>query len=401
MPCPYFIGQQNQDINLDALSAVTTSILNWKVAIGKYFDIPLNRVIKFGSYKGTYLGLGLETSPRLCKLVSVGGYWGWGFRDAQAKWGAYTKWLLHQNTDFRVNIAYRHDVNEAGWREVMFSDAIVFKVDTYREYLPAYMDMLNTYFIDFSIKPFKSFQFMGGLHKTNKTPMYEYTYDGKGNFNFTTAHFGMRIAVNEKFSKTPYGLKSLGTKFPILTIRYERGLNGVFDGEFSYNKIDVQLTGKYKVGKGMAFSFDLLAGYLDSDIPYSNMYAALAGYFPFTFFAPSSFGTMRMGEFTSDLFAQAFIQYDFASLFETAVCRPAPSIVYNFGYGELRNVDFSKHTGKELNAMNKGYHEIGLMLNGILATDYTSLGLGVMYRLGAYSFPTFKDNLAFKFCVGF
>lgn len=401
----------SDEIHADALIRLYNAIMAWQVPVGKYFVVPLNRVIKISSYQKIYLGMGLETSPQLCDLVQVGGYWGWGFKDKAAKWGGYSKWLLHKNTDFRATVAYRHELNESGMPEIMFYDANIFKVDTYRQYLPTLMDMLTTYFVDFSINPFKSFRFTTGFHVTNKVPTYAYKYvyeDGNNGiveqevFDFTTFNFGVRFALNEKFEKGVYGLKSLGTKFPILNVNYERGIKGLLGGGYEYNKYEASLSYDAKISDFMKLEVDVMSGYIDSDIPYTNLFNVPAGYHKFTYYAPEAFGAMRMGEFVSDVYLYVFLKYDFKNIFNSkGFFRLSPSLIYNYGYGNMLNNNVAHHQEVDFKVMNEGYHEIGLLFNDLIATNETGMGLGVYYRLGAYSFDRIMENFAYKFTVSF
>lgn len=400
-----------EEIHADALIRFYNAIMEWKVPVGKYLSIPLNRVIKISSYQKIYLGMGLETSPQLCELLQVGGYWGWGFKDKAAKWGGYSNWMLHKNTNFKATVAYRHDLNESGMPEIMFYDANIFKVDTYRQYLPTLMDMLTTYFVDFSINPFKSFRFTTGFHVTNKVPTYNYKYlceDENGGFveqevfDFTTFKFGVRFALNEKFEKSKYGLRSLGTKFPILSVNYERGIKGLLGGGYDYNKYELSLEYDAKISNFMKLELDVMSGYLDSEIPYTNLFNVPAGYHEFTYYAPGAFGAMRIGEFVSDIYMYVFLKYDFKNILNSkGFFRLSPSLVYNYGYGNMLNNNVEHHQEVDFKVMNEGYHEVGLLFNDLIATDETGMGLGVYYRLGAYSFDKIMENFAYKFTVTF
>ena len=46
--------------------------------------------------------------------------------------------------------------------------------------------------------------------------------------------------------------------------------------------------------------------------------------------------------------------------------------------------------------MDKGFFESGLMLNNVISSAFSGVGVGVFYRYGAYELPKRKDNLKFK-----
>jgi hypothetical protein len=51
--------------------------------------------------------------------------------------------------------------------------------------------------------------------------------------------------------------------------------------------------------------------------------------------------------------------------------------------------------------MDKGLHEAGIFLNGLLTSGNSSIGLGSFYRFGYYSNEDWKKNIVPKIVVGF
>ncbi len=398
----------SSETHLDKLANLTSVIINGYIPIW-IFDMPIDFLAKLNNREKLRLGIGLETNARMSKYFSLGGFWGWGLKDKKAKWGIYAKVLVDKRTDFRVMSGYSRNIGKTGSSEPIYSGANLFDPETYRQYLGSTWEMIGTEFVDVSIRPFSNFMFSAGFHVSNKKPMYDYQYAvsnsdniivTRNDFNFTTLNLGVRFAYNEKFVMTSTGLKSQGTKFPILILDYQRGMNGVLHGEYEYNKIEANLSGRYSVGEKGRFTFELAGGYIDSDIPYPNLFVPLAGYSPLTYFAPRAFGTMRVGEFVGDLYAYVFLQYDFGNIFNRkGIFRPSPSLVFNYGYGNLINGSLERHLGIEAGTMEKGFYEAGFLVNDLLGVSYMAFGLGVMYRFGYYSFPAVWDNIALKFTV--
>ncbi|MBR0123423.1 MAG: hypothetical protein IJM12_06225 [Bacteroidales bacterium] len=398
----------SKEAHLDKLANLSSVILNGYIPIW-IFNMPIEFMAMLDNYEKLRLGIGLETNSRLSKHISLGGFWGWGFRDAKAKWGIYAKALIDKRTDFRAMLGYSKNICKTSSYESIYSRANLFDPETYRYYLGSNWNTVKTEFVDMSIRPFSDFKFSAGFYVSNKKPLYDYQYvinnsDNilvtRNEFNFTTLYLGVTFAYKETFVMTPMGLKSRGTKFPILTVDYQRGMKGVLHGEYAYDKIEASLFGRYNVGEKGKFTFEIKGGYIDSDIPYPNLFVPLAGYSPITYFAPRSFGTMRVGEFVSDLYAYIFLQYDFGNIFNRkGLFRPSPSLVFNYGYGNLINNSLEKHIGIDARTMEKGFYEAGFLVNDLFGVSYLSFGLGVMCRFGYYSFPKVWDNLSLKFTV--
>ncbi|HEY9044991.1 MAG TPA: DUF5686 family protein, partial [Ohtaekwangia sp.] len=54
-------------------------------------EIDISKVVSFNQYEGTRLGMGLYTNDRFSKLIRFGGYYGYGIRDHQSKYGGEVK----------------------------------------------------------------------------------------------------------------------------------------------------------------------------------------------------------------------------------------------------------------------------------------------------------------------
>jgi hypothetical protein len=193
---------------------------------------------------------------------------------------------------------------------------------------------------------------------------------------------------------------SLGTDYPIIQFHATHGFNDVLGGQYEYNRFDL------KIGKSMFTKYlgtttvTLMAGLIDRDIPYVNLYNARASYRPFTFHSPGSFATMRMDEFTADRFASFFFSHNFGKLlFRSKYFSPEPELVTNLGIGSLSNPE--NHLKEGIKSYEKGYYESGLVVNKILRLGLTDVGLAWFYRYGPYALPTAKENMAWKIAFQF
>jgi hypothetical protein len=62
--------------------------------------------------------------------------------------------------------------------------------------------------------------------------------------------------------------------------------------------------------------------------------------------------------------------------------------------GKLSNPGI--HKFYNLKPADKGYYESGLQVDNLYTSGFSSLGLGVYYRYGAYTLPQTFDNFAIK-----
>src|ERR1700758_360468 len=74
-----------------------------------------------------------------------------------------------------------------------------------------------------------------GISNTNSTVLFNH-------FNFTELGINIRFAYQENFMKTPMGMISLGTKYPIIWASITHGFNGLLNGQFDYMKYDLKIS---------------------------------------------------------------------------------------------------------------------------------------------------------------
>jgi hypothetical protein len=116
-----------------------------------------------------------------------------------------------------------------------------------------------------------------------------------------------------------------------------------------------------------------MAGYIDSYLPYCNLYNGNGSYRKFTIFASNSFATMQMNEFLSNKYVAFYFTHNFGKLLvHSKIFHPEIAVATNIGFGSLDN-----------------------------KVKLYSIGAGVFYRYGPYSFDKVSDNFAWKFTITF
>jgi hypothetical protein len=195
----------------------------------------------------------------------------------------------------------------------------------------------------------------------------------------------------------------LGTKYPILNIRYTYGSyenDGDITTNPNYSRIDAQLSKSFFIRFLGKSSFTLRGGLMQTDenMPWYQLYNGRGSYASFYLESPNSFGTMRMNEFLSDQYFSVFYRHDFGSLlFGDKRFVPQPEFITNFTIGSISN----PYNHLKYRSLEKGYFESGIMLNSILNSGFSTIGVGFMYRYGPYALLNEWDNFSFKFTMGF
>jgi hypothetical protein len=398
----HVIDSLGKEYNLDKKAATFEALLTGKIPWG-IVEFDINKFMRYNDHEGFYLGLGIHTSDRLSRFVKFGGYWGYGFRDKSAKYGGDIMLNMHRNSELQLRFSYMNDLMESGGVEYFDKASNVLSNDMLRDFLLQRMDKQEMIKIDMGLRSFKYLKMNMALSQTWKEPVYNYFYGtsenkvtvGLDEYIFTEFTLGLRYAYNEKFIRNSRKKISLGTNYPIILFQYTHGFDNFLDGQYSYNRYDFRLSKSIYIKYFGRSSVQLNAGYVDENIPATNLYNGHGSYRKFTIFAPNSFATMRMNEFLVNKYVSLFYQHNFGKLLvRTKIFAPEISIAANIGFGWLNHPD--SHFDISTRSFDQGYYETGLLLNNILDLGFYNIGTAVFYRYGPYSFERTSKNLAWK-----
>jgi hypothetical protein len=382
------------------------SLATGKLRMG-WADLDLNRIIDYNGYEGFRLGAGMHTNDEISKFVSVGGYGAYGFNDQAFKYGGDIGFLFNPYSHLKLDFAYKNDVIEAGGVS-FYNDDHLLSSEAYHEYFVNNMDKIEEKKVSLSFDALRYFQFnvFGDEQLRTVTNSYRYGYADNGaaalfnQFNFTEVGLNIRFAYGEKFLKSPLGMISLGTNYPIVWVNITHGFNNLLNGQFDYMKYDLKVSKVFHIPQLGSFSITGLAGYVNGNVPYTMLYNGNACYEQFTLAVDNSFETMRLNEFLSSEYGNIFLSHDFESfLFRAGNFRPHLKLVTHIGWGMLDNAANHFNFPTPIKTMNKGYYESGIELNNLLTVSFMQLGVGSYYRYGPYSLPTVSNDLVFKFTV--
>jgi hypothetical protein len=225
-------------------------------------------------------------------------------------------------------------------------------------------------------------------------------------FQFTDVIAGVKWAYKEKFIQTIDDKISLGTNYPIVWLQYTRGIKGLLDGQFDYNRLDLKIRKTFVIKYLGKLTLQINAGYIDQSIPACNLYYGDASYRLITLFAPNTFATMRMNEFLYNKYSSIYLYHDFGYLLFKGKkwFHPEFALSQNIGFGWLdypdryKDINISQRTDL---AMNLGYYESGLLINKLVDLKLYTIGIGGFYRWGPYSLNNPWDNFAAKITIIF
>ncbi len=400
-----FIDSIGQEYNFDKLTKGFETIMTGKVP-WKWIDFDLRRFLRYNDYESIYLGLGIETNQKVSRLFSIGGFMSYGFRDKHLKFGTHVSLIPYKDAEMKVDISYQNDVAESGGTH-FFDDFKKFSYDHYREPLLMRMDRIEKFEGSIGFRSLSYLKTFISFSRTYKEPGYDYYFGQPGgevallsdSFRFTEGSVTFRYAYKEKFLKNVRTKISLGTTWPVIWLTYTRGFADILGGEFGFNRMDLKIQKSFFIKYLGETSLMLKAGYIDSALPYSNLYNGNGSYHTFTLFAPHSFATMRLDEFLLDRYVAIYLTHNFGKLlFRAKGFEPEIELTTNIGFGSLKYPEYHHHI--TFQTMEKGFFETGLNVNKLLNINgLISIGFGAHYRYGPYHLEREVENFAFKFTM--
>ncbi|NTW24608.1 MAG: carboxypeptidase-like regulatory domain-containing protein [Lentimicrobium sp.] len=399
------VGKANSfDNRMKGLAAM----MSGKVPLG-YLDLDLNRLMRYNTYEGFYLGIGLHTSERVSRFYSVGGYVGYGFKDKDFKYGTDLLLRLQRYEDLTLRLKYAYDLEESGGTN-FFDDVItVLHPENYRRFYLTRMDRSETAEAMLGFRIFRYLKAGVGIARSYKKAAFNYAYQQNeddpavltSEHTFGKLIVGLKFAWGEKFIRNATQQASLGTKFPILWVQYTNSTAGFLDGQFDYNRFDAKLKFSFITRLVGKTDVQLTGGFIDNPAPYSELFNGHGSRTSsFSVYSPGAFATMRTDEFLNDRVAAIFISHNFGKLlFRSEFFEPELGFALNAGVGSLK--DPWRHRYATFKTMEMGYFESGILVSNILKSAFSALGLGLFYRSGAYSFDSFEKNLTLKLTLNF
>ncbi|NBW38246.1 MAG: carboxypeptidase-like regulatory domain-containing protein [Cytophagia bacterium] len=373
-------------------------------------ELDLNRFLALNEYEGARLGIGLHTSQAFSKTFKLGGYVGYGFRDQAWKYGGDLEVMFQQRKDFKLRLAYKNDLLEAG---SSITQSIQNLGTTVRGLLGERFDRIESYSIALHYKLFPGLYLQPSVAYQTLTPQYNYTFNtteqSLNQFNLAESGISIRYLHKEENLSFMGKRIPLSSNYPILNFTYAKTFDLLDANAFNYNRYS--FSGKFvkpirKLGRS---NLILQAHYIDNLAPYNKLFTGFGGKNDSNIETDGYFQTMSVYEFTGDFYAAAFLKHNFGNFFiNSRFSKPELVLYHNMGVSSLSSrQQLAQDLGLiPIQSMEQGFFESGLGFNNLIRFNYADvgymgLGLSAFYRYGDYQLPNSKDNLAFRLSLGF
>lgn len=374
-----------------------------KLGLGKLplgpVDIDVTRLVAINNFEGTRLGLGLSTNDRISRYFSIGGWFGYGTKDKQWKYGAHARIFPAGNKDHWLQFAWQQNYQSSGQVQIHpeldrtgFRNWILSRVDWLKEYSATGHTQLGYW------------QAEAQVLQRYLRPRYEqsvFEVDGKSpvDYKVREAGVGFRYAYGEKRVPLFEYYLPVSTKYPVL---YLRGASGtVHNGDYRANYLRSLAAIRFTkhINRWGYDHFRLEAGMIrtadNKPLPRSLLLAGNGFRNSGTnYYAYGGFATMKPYDFYSDRYVSFMYRHDWdRQLWKLKFSQPYISIAHNLMYGGLKAAHREANPG--IDSPVKGYHESGILLNqlyqvNVFGLAYFYLNAGLFYHWAPQ--PNWKKN---------
>jgi hypothetical protein len=397
-----FMDSVGKAENFDVKIKLVEALANGKLRLG-VLDVDLDRLVAFNNYEGFRLGLGAHTNDRISSWFNIGGYGAYGFKDQMFKYGGDAKITFNRISNTYLRWSSELDVRERGANPYSFGSTWMAEDQWYELFIKK-MDQVVTHQLEFHSQLPWYLGLNAGIRQQQWQIPDDYRFQiasseivslAPKTWTTATAFAQLRFAFKERWIQTIKQRRSLGTKWPVLKVGFERGLPDLLSGELEYTKWSAQLHYSASLPLAGVFQIRIDAGQVDQPLPAFLLFNFKGSKADFSLVTPFAFETMDPGSFMANQFATVTLRHDFKDfLLKTPKFAPHFILVHNMGWGTL--LDPEQHLNADFGSLKDGYLESGLEIRNLLRSNFTGLGIGFFHRYGTASTGSFKEDSAIK-----
>ncbi|WP_300348996.1 DUF5686 family protein [Chryseobacterium sp.] len=289
--------------------------------ITKGIDIgPIFSIYGKNDVEGDRIRLGARTYFGQNDPWRIQFYNAYGFKDQQFKYGVEGRYMFNRVNRFMIGAGTKRDITQLGV-QLTTEDGIMsrsFASSTvFARGENASLSSVNQTSIFTSIEPWKNFQVrvdgtMQSIKSANPSG-FSLMYYRNGELRKTTNDSHVTISLiarpGAKFSQTGVDRYEHGTLAPTIVLKYTRGIEGLFNADFNYNKLQFMFYkpillgswGKTLLNFEAGKNFDTVPLALQNVIPGNQSYGLV----------PNTFAQLNYYEFVADTYSTLHIEHHF------------------------------------------------------------------------------------------
>lgn len=290
-------------------------LVNGYYKAGKLYLGPYIALMAVNNIEGLRVQGGFKTNMDFSKKWIVGGQLGYGFKDDKIKYSTFVQNILSRERWTTMSVRVRSDIGRVGIDDENLGDNYLFlaaqRFGVFRRGF-----YFNETRWNFQREIFKGFtQRLTARYNTFK-PTFDFGYYDPENVTtgvkdtYETAEviIESRYARDETFIQDDNDRISLGAnRWPIITLRYTRGISGILGSDFDYEKLRLSVYKRIRFGP-LGVGYMTMSGeYIFDHLPYTLLSVHLGNQTPIYTYV--TYNLMNYGEFISDRYAELFYSH--------------------------------------------------------------------------------------------
>lgn len=305
---------------------IASLVLSGYTNVGPYFEIgPVNTFYSFSPIEGLRLRVGGRTTPKFSRKIEIENYLAYGFKDERYKGYLGVSYAvgggnLQQFPARRFRASFQHDTKIPGLAlQFIQEDNILlsFKRGANDKFL------YNTnYRFEYLHEFSNHFSFRVGYRNWLQNPAGNLTFEKLGDngeltevedLHSSELKLSLRWAPNERFYQGKTYRRPIINAYPIFTLKYNQGVEGLFGGEYNYQQVSLEIFKRFYLSRLGYSDFFLDAGMTFGSAPYPllDIHPANQTYA----YQLRVYNLMNFLEFVSDRYVSFNIDHSFNGFF--------------------------------------------------------------------------------------
>ena len=359
-------------------------------------DLNIINLLDYNCYEGFRLQLGGRTNENFSDKWQISAYGAYGFEDKAFKYSGSLRYKVWHKTQTFLQVSYTDDLNKSAGFKFYKTENILDKELRF-SYDKFYRHQTANFSLSHLITQHIKLDF--GLSKTYITTAFPIPFH-RGRLEFQEKdqafyEIGLELTPFSKYFLAPEGRRLLKDGYPKLFVHFEQSIPQWQSNPANYYRIDVQTYLKKTYINQNYTELYARLGWAPQDAGTDHLFAPVSNDYPGSnplkrFNIPSKFAfeTMKDLEFIDNFLVTGHLQHTFTGIKikkdKDIDIRITGRAAFGLSY------DTNKYNG--IKSLDKVYYETGIEFKRL----YSLMGLGFYYRLGAYAYPDFLDNLSIR-----
>lgn len=270
-----------QNPKFKRIQTISSILLRGYTSVGKIDIGPISSFVGFNPVEGLKPKFGGETNLKFSEKWFIQGYGAYGVDDRRFKYAGLVTYSFNENhlknPRHYTTVSYVKDTGFPGYEQQAVPTNNVFT--SFRWGILDKMLFSNTFKVAY-VKETKSLEYGVYYLNTKRRPY------GRLSFNYgdpdslvsvksiNTSEVGLniRFAPNQQYTQRGNVRNRIFNKYPIFSLSYAAGLEGVHGGEYNYHRIDASIFKRFELSILGSTNVEISAGKVFGNIPYILMH---------------------------------------------------------------------------------------------------------------------------------